>query len=338
MRNETRTLFNGYATHLAQLNGVGDATTKFTVAPTVEQTLEDRIQQSAEFLGEINIVPVAEKSAQILGLGTNTPVAGRTDTTTNDREPRSVHNMVPRDYDCRQTNYDSFVKYEQLDSWAKFPDFQARIRNHVTRQIARDRLTIGWNGRAAAATTNLSTNPLLQDVNIGWLQHIRTGSPERVMTGIKIGAAAGADYRNLDALVMDASNELLDEWHKDDPEIVAILGRSLITDKYVSLMNSADSDAPTEKAAMQTLILNKTIGGRKAKMVPFFPATSILITKASNLSIYWQNSSHRRQIEDQPKRDRIVDYLSINEAYVVEDLGACALIDGILTHNGTEWV
>ncbi len=338
MRTETRIAFNAYAAQLAALNGVPAATTKFTVAPTVEQTLEDRIQQNADFLGRINIIGVAEQSAQILGLGTNAPAAGRTNTTVNTRQPRAITNLTERGYTCRQTNFDTYVTYQQLDMWAKFPDFQARIRNHVTLQIARDRLTIGWNGTSAAAETDIAANPLLQDVNVGWLQHIRADAPERVLSDIKVGTAAGSDYRNLDALVLDAAGEMLAEWYQEDPDIVVLMGRSLLTDKYLGLLNSADADAPTEKAAMNTLLLNKTVGGRRAELVPFFPATSLLITRPSNLSIYWQTGSHRRHIKDEPERDRIVDYASDNEDYVIEDLEACAFVDGILSWNGDAWV
>jgi P2 family phage major capsid protein len=168
---------------------------------------------------------------------------------------------------------------------------------------------------------------MLQDVNIGWLKHIRTDAPARVLTGMKIGDAAGADYKSFDAAVFDAMNELLDEWHREAPDIVVIVGRQLLNDKYLALINSAD--APTEHAALSTLMLSRTMGGRKAVSVPYFPPRSILITATSNLSIYWQNSTRRRMIQDNPKRDRIEDFQSVNEAYVVEDLGKCALIDGI---------
>lgn len=338
MRNETRVVYGAYLAQIATLNGVTSATDQFTVAPTVAQTLEDRIRESADFLRRINTVPVDEMIAEVLGLGTNSPAAGRTNTATGERQPRSITTLTPREYRCYQTNFDTYVTYQQLDSWAKFPDFQARMRNQVIQQIARDRLMIGWNGTSAAADTNLGANPLLQDVNVGWLEHIRTDAPERVLSDIKMGTAAGADYRDLDAAVFDASNELLDEWYKDDSDVVAIIGRQLVTDKYLAMMQSADAAAPSEKQALQTLLLNKTVGGRRAEIVPFFPAKSILITKASNLSIYTQNGSHRRAVTDNPKKDRIEDYASDNEAYVVEDLGACAFIDGILTHNGTEWV
>lgn len=339
MRNPTRIAYNAYIAHLAQLNGVIDATTKFSVEPSIEQKLEDRIQQSADFLKAVNVVPVDQQSGEVLGLGVTAPVASRTNTNTKDREPRSVHSLTKRDYFCRQTNFDTFVRYQELDIWAKFPDFQTRIRDHVVRQIARDRLMIGFNGTSAAADTDLVANPLLQDVNIGWLQHIRTEAPERVLAGVKVGAAAGSDFRNADAAVFDAGNELLDEWYKEDSDIVAVMGRELLTDKYLGLLNAADSDAPTEKAALNTMLMTKAVGGRKAILVPFFPARSILLTKPSNLSIYWQTGTRRRQVEDQPKRDRIVDFQSVNEDYVIEDLGACALIEGILIPDGAGgWV
>jgi hypothetical protein len=41
------------------------------------------------------------------------------------------------------------------------------------------RIMIGFNGTSAAATTDRSTNPKLQDVNIGWLQKIRTNAADR---------------------------------------------------------------------------------------------------------------------------------------------------------------
>ncbi|WP_395459853.1 phage major capsid protein, P2 family (plasmid) [Azospirillum melinis] len=327
MRNDTRLLFNAYLARQAELNGVTNATAKFSVAPTVEQKLEDRIRESADFLKLINVVPVDQQSGEKLGLGISQPAAGRTDTSQNDRQPRNLVALDSRDYTAIQTNFDTAIKYSQLDAWAKFPDFQVRVRNQTTQQIARDRLMIGWNGQTAAANTDLLANPLLQDVNIGWLKHIRTDAPARVMDGVKIGNAAGADYKTFDAAVFDAVNELLDQWHAEASDLVVIVGRQLLNDKYLGLLNSAD--APTEKVALQTLMLSRTIGGKQAISVPYFPPRSILITSPDNLSIYWQNGTRRRMIQDNPKRDRIEDFQSVNEAYVVEDLGKAALIDGI---------
>ncbi len=93
--------------------------------------------------------------------------------------------------------------WSKLDAWAKFPDFQARVRNQIIRQQALDRIMIGFNGTSAAVETDRVANPLLQDVNIGWLQHYRDNAPARVMTGggtdgeVRVGP--GGDYENLDA-------------------------------------------------------------------------------------------------------------------------------------------
>lgn len=335
MKNNTRAQFNAYASHIAQLNGVDDATTKFSVDPTIEQKMEDRIQEKADFLKDINIIPVDEMSAEVIGLGIDNPVASRTDTTTKDRTPRPVGGMTGRTYNAKKTDFDTYITYKQMDLWAKYPDFQPRLRNKVIEQIARDRLMIGFNGETAEIETDIDTYPLLQDVNIGWLQHIRNDASERVLGGVKVGE--GGDYKNMDAAVFDVVNELIDPWHRDDSALVAITGRSLLSDKYLGLINS--NDAPTEKNALRTLMSNKTLGNLPGMGVPFFPTRDILITKMSNLSIYWQSGSRRRQIWDNPKRDRVEDFNSVNEAYVVEDFGACALLDNILLPDGAGgWV
>lgn len=327
MRPETRILFNAYLERQASLNKVPSAKETFSIDPSVEQQLETRIQEKADFLQKVNVVGVSQQAGEKLGLGASGPVAGRTNTNTSDRQTRDVTAFDQRGYITAQTNFDTHVPYKTLDMWAKFPDFQTKLRDKVTEQIARDRLMIGFNGVTAAAQTDLATNPLLQDVNKGWLTHIRQEAEERVLTGVKVGDHTGADYRNLDALVEDAINELLDQWHAEATDLAVIIGRRLVNDKYIGLIN--DADKATEKVALQTLMLNKTIGARRAVTVPFFPARSIMITSFSNLSIYWQEGTRRRLVMDNPKRDRIETYDSVNEAYVVEDMGKVALIDGI---------
>ncbi len=62
MKKKTRFAFNAYLQQLARLNGVEveELSSKFTVEPSVQQTLEDQIQQSAAFLTMINIIGVTE--------------------------------------------------------------------------------------------------------------------------------------------------------------------------------------------------------------------------------------------------------------------------------------
>jgi hypothetical protein len=81
--------------------------------------------------------------------------------------------------------------------------------------------------------------------------------------------------------------------------------------------------------AGKVIVSQKTIGNLPAVRVPFFPDNALLITSLENLSIYVQEGSRRRKIEDNAKRKRVEDYQSSNEDYVVEDLGMVALVESI---------
>jgi len=333
MRTETRLAFNKLAQRIAEINGVPLATEQFAVTPSVQQTLESKLQLSSDFLKRINIVGVAELSGEKIGLGTTTTIAGRTDTTVSDREPADPTDLSSQGYTCKKTDFDTALKYSKIDAWAKFPNFQAKYRDACIRQQALDRIMIGFNGTNAAATTNRAANPLLQDVNIGWLQHIRTDAPAHVMTEVVPASGAvnigeGWDYENIDALVMDVTENFIDEAARDNPGLVVVCGRSILADKYFSKVNRKQGGA--DELASDIIVSQKQIGGLPAVRVPFFPATAVLVTTLDNLSIYFQDGARRQQIVDNPKRDRVENYESSNDAYVVEDYGIVALVENIV--------
>lgn len=333
MRNETRVLFNAFTQAIAELNGVPSATQKFNVSPSVQQRLITRQQESAALLSLISMITVTEQSGEAIGLGVSGPIAGTTNTTTTDRETRDVGNLDANPYACTQTNFDTHIRYAQLDAWAKFPDFQARLRDAIVLRQALDRILIGFNGTSRAPTSNRATNPLLQDVNIGWLQKYRTNAPARVLadgastgTGVKVGEAAGNDYKNLDQLVFDVRNNLIAPWFRDDPRLRVMVGTDLLADKYFPLIGD---NKPTEKVAADLIVSQRRIGGLQAVAVPFFPAGTIMVSMPENLAIYEQEGSRRRHIEDNAKRDRIENFESVNEAYVIEDYSAGCVVENI---------
>lgn len=331
MRNDTRLVFNQYMGRQAELNSVPSAGQSFTVNPSVQQTLETKVQESSDFLRSINMIGVDELKGEKLGLGVSGPIASRTNTDNADRATRSMESLDGNAYECVKTNYDTHLKYATLDAWAKFPDFQTRVRDAILKRQALDRIMIGFNGVSAAASTNIATNPLLQDVNIGWLQQIRVNAPERVMdegaVAGTITVGAGGDYKNLDALVFDATHTLLEAWYRNDPSLVVIVGRNLMHDKLFPLVS--DPTAPTEMLAADIVRSQRRLGGLPAVTVPYFPDNTLKVTRLDNLSLYWQTGARRRSIIDNPKRDRIENYESSNDAYVVEDYGLCALIENI---------
>src|SRR5690606_25942634 len=100
-------------------------------------------------------------------------------------------------------------------------------------------------------------------------------------------------------------------------QLVAIVGRKLMSDKYFPLVNK--DQAPTEQMASDIIIGQKRVGNQKAVQVPYFPDNAILITRLDNISVYAQSGTQRRSVIDNPKRDRIETYQSSNDAFELED-------------------
>ena len=256
-------------------------------------------------------------------------IGSRTDTSGNARrEPVDPTDNSARQYFCSQTNFDTALRYAKLDAWAHKPEFQTLIRDLIVKAINLSRMSIGWNGTSIAVNSDRVAHPMGEDVNKGWIQHLREESPAQILSHgdldpAKIyvdvaGKAAGtADFVNLDALVFDAI-ESLGEVHRDDTDLVVICGRSLVHDKYFNIVNESGDNA-MQQLARDVLLSTKKLGGLPAVRVPKFPDGKLVITALENLSVYTQISSERRALVDEPARDRVADYQSANEAYVVED-------------------
>ncbi|HDL6904766.1 TPA: P2 family phage major capsid protein, partial [Yersinia enterocolitica] len=189
MRNETRDKWDEYLSAQARLNSLPlDRVTKqFTVAPVVAQTLENKIQEASDLLKRINVHVVPEQEGQRVGIGVSGPIANRNTSNTVRREPNSPETIEDNGtYRCEQTNSDTYISYARLDAWAGKRDFKNRVTNQIILRRALDRIMVGFNGTSVAAKSDFATNPLLQDVNIGWLQKYRLFSPQRVMGDVSV--------------------------------------------------------------------------------------------------------------------------------------------------------
>jgi len=339
MRPQTRFKFNAYLTQVAKLNNVdaGDMTKKFSVDPSVTQTLMNTMQESSDFLTRINMVPVAEMKGEKIGVGVSGSIASTADTASgHERQTEDFTALESNKYECDQVNFDFHIRFRTLDLWARFQDFQLRIRNAIIKRQSLDLMMAGFNGIKRAPTSDRSKNPLLQDVAVGWLQKYRNEAPARVMNKhtaedgtvsdvIRVGKHG--DYANLDALVMDATNTMIAAWYQEDPDLVVICGRQLLADKYFPIVNQ--EQANTEAMAADVIVSQKRIGNLPAVRVPFFPANGLMVTTLENLSIYYMDDSHRRIIDENGKLDRIENYESMNIDYVIEDYAAGCLVENI---------
>ncbi|MFJ4587728.1 phage major capsid protein, P2 family [Pseudomonas moraviensis] len=316
---------------MAETYGIERASKTFSVEPSIAQELNDSITAKADFLERINVVPVSEIKGEKVFIGVNGPVTGRTNTKTTDREAKDASALENTTYELSDTQSDVGLPYAKIDAWAKFPDFQDRYSGAVQKRIAQDRIVIGFHGTHAATQTDLAANPKLQDVNKGWLQQLREQAPQQVLkegaAAGKVTLGAGGDYANLDALVHD-TKQMVDEILREDGDLVAIIGSDLLAADKAKLYTK-QGDTPTEKERIENLQVIATYGGLPSFSVPNFPVNAVLVTSWDNLSIYFQDSSWRKQAVDNPKRSRVEDYNSRNEGYVIEQLEKIALTENV---------
>lgn len=316
---------------IAESYGVKRASKMFAVEASVAQELNEAITAKADFLERINIIPVSEIKGEKVFIGVNGPVTGRTNTKTADRQAKDASALENTTYELVDTQSDVGLPYAKIDAWAKFPDFQDRYSAAVQKRIAQDRIVIGFHGKTAAPQTDLDANPKLQDVNKGWLQQLREDAPQQVLKEGKnagmITLGAGGDYANLDALVHD-TKQMVDEILREDGDLVAIIGSDLLAADKAKLYTK-QGDTPTEKERIENAQVIATYGGLPAFSVPNFPVNAVLVTSWDNLSIYYQDTSWRKQTVDNPKRSRVEDYNSRNEGYVIEQMEKIALTENV---------
>ena len=325
-----RLRFSTLALAIASTYAVESVREEFNVSPTHAQTLNEKITLSSAFLQRINVIPVSEIKGEKVMLGVNGSVTGRTNTANADRVARNVLGLDGNGYELFETHSDVGLKYSTIDAWAKFKNFAQLYAAAVQKQIGLDRIMIGWNGTSVAATTDRVANPLLQDVNKGWMQIAREQAPQQVLaqgtvTPGKIKLGATGDYKNLDALVYDVSL-MIDEEFRDGGDLIAIVGRDLLANDKGKLY-AAQGGTPTEKERLEMAQVVATYGGLPTFTCPHFPSKGVVVTSWDNLSIYFQDSSWRRQIVENPKRSQVEDYNGRNEGYVIEQLGKFAAIE-----------
>lgn len=331
-----RTKFNQYKADIARINSVESVVESFAVQPVPEQKIIQAYQDSDDFLKRINIFPVLNQQGQKIGMNVGTSIASTTDTRVQPRRPTAVGSLEHLDeYLCTQTNYDVAYYWSLLNAWRHHPDFKSRLASMVTRAVALDKITIGFNGVFRSPTSDRQQYPLLQDVKRGWLQRIREVAPEQVYSGntadgsggFKITVGSTGEFKTLDGLVENAIDTFIAPQHQNSKDLVAIVGRGIVSEKYLPMLDSIQD--PTEQIAARAIYANRILGTLPTVTPPQFPENTILITSLDNLSIYMQSGTMVRSIVTQPEWDRDVDFQSVNEDFVVEDYTKAVLLQNI---------
>lgn len=331
MQENTKKAVEGYKKAVSKQNNVSDVTEKFSVTPAATQKIIAKIRETNWFLGKINIMPVSNQKGEALSLGVTGMIAGRTNTKAGkERKTKTVYGMEPMPYLCEQVNFDSHIRYAQLDAFAHLKNFNMIINSQTREQIDLNKITIGFYGKKSAADTDSVANPNGEDVCKGWFQALRDNNAAAMLTEgkasgeIRIGEAG--DFINLDLAVMNVKALLGDEC-ANASDLVALIGSDLLAyDK--AKFYAAHGNTPSEKSKIEDKQVISTYGGLPALCPPSFPPTGILVTSLKNLSIYIQNGSVRRSVAvKNDKLDQLENFESMNMAYVIEQLPKAAAIE-----------
>jgi len=302
----------------------------YSASPSIAQTIYDLMVEEADpFLSQINIIPVNDVQGEKIGLAVTGLVVSRTDTSgAGERSAKTFIDPLAKGYQLHSVDADIGISYSTLNAWSKFADFQERVNRAIKKALAMDLIRIGWHGTSAAATSDPVAHPNGEDINVGWLKQIKdynTGSQYLAGTvGVPV-VLGSVDFPNVDSLVHDAVTRLA-VYHQDRTDLVALISRNLVNAAkgkyYADLGNSA-----VEKQQIGKVV--NTYGGLPSFTPPAFPSGRILVTPLANLSVYYQESSWRRQQIDEPKKNQLADYNQRNEGYEVEDFTAASLIENI---------
>lgn len=303
-----------------------------------EISLNRDIQSFSSFLQFVNVLPRKHQKGGSLGIGSQGRVTQTTDTKGGTaRRVQTPNDSALNEYQMVKAHSDFGLHDDDIDSMSEYDDWADLYREAFMEAMANDRIIIGWHGLEHALTSDKTANPLLEDVNTGWLELLRQRASGQVLTGgatageLKIGSAAGSDYANLDHLVQDLYQGI--PVHRRTPGMTAMIAETLMGYAEGGYYKE-QAGTPTEKSHIREKAITGVYGGLDAVPAPYMPQTSIVITglkrngqRMSNLSIYWQKESWRRKAEYKAELETSIDWNARREAYHIENLNSIVALD-----------
>lgn len=302
----------------------------FSIDAPKETKLRKAIMESSDFLKKINILDVQQIKGQAVTVGSDKLSTGRD----KERFKGTTPDISGYEFELSVTDTVIHITWARLAEWANSggqKEFEKKLWEYVTEQVGADMLRVGWNGTHAAKKTNPSKYPNGQDINEGWHARIKRLAPGQIVganldnDGLEIyfdpdgtRDATGNplfDYKTLDAMASDLINSVMHPAFRNAPDLVVLVGQDLVAAAQYRLYTEADK--PSEHNAAQKL--DKSIAGRPAYVVPYFPSKRMVVTSLKNLSIYTQKGTKRRKTKDNDDLGRVESFLWRFEGYVVEE-------------------
>ncbi|RQW64023.1 phage major capsid protein, P2 family [Vibrio viridaestus] len=305
--------------------GAGQGQTMFAITAPMETKLRQAIMQSDAFLGMISMLPVQQIKGQVVDVGDDGLSTGRA------AERFSVPvGQSGNTYELTKTDSGAHITWEMMTQWANSGgkgEWLKMMQSAISRRFALDILRIGFNGTSIATTTDPATYPLGQDVNKGWLTIVKEKKAAQVLATATLdstGATEGS-YKNLDSLTQDLINTTIAPEHRNDPDLIVLVGSNLVAAEQHRLLEAAT--VPTEHKAAQSLA--KTIAGKQAYIPPFFPANQLWVTNAKNLQVLTQQGTQWRRQKNNEDTLRFENNHIRMEGYAVGNMNKFAAIEAV---------
>ncbi|EJR0951941.1 phage major capsid protein, P2 family [Vibrio alginolyticus] len=301
-------------------------TQSFNLTPPMETKLRQAIMESDAFLGMVSLLPVQQIKGQVVDVGDDGLSTGRSGSGRFSVEVGQSGNT----FELTKTDSGAYILWETMTQWANSGSkghWLSMMKSAISRRFALDMLRVGFNGTSIATNTDPIKNPLGQDVNKGWLTIVKEKRSSQVLASAKLDPTGTAtdSYKNLDSLTQDLINTTIAPEHRQDPDLVVLVGSNLVAAEQHRLLEAADS--PTEHKAAQSLA--KTIAGKKAYTPPFFPADQLWVTNTKNLQILTQEGTQWRKQKNDEDELRFKQNHIRMEGYAVGNLKKFAAIESV---------
>jgi P2 family phage major capsid protein len=320
----------------------------FALTPDVEALLNHDATLQSGFLNMCNVEPRKQLKGNSLRIGPQRLNTRTNDTQNGDpRRPGTPTAWAENEYELVSAHSDFKIHDRDRDTWSQFPNFAEMYRQSYMDGINDDRLIVGFHGTSHVVTSDITTNPMMQDVNVGWFELLKTRNPANFITEggtateIRIATGTNDDYANLDECISDLRSSIPVHRRKN---LIAVVGSSIIAAAQGKLYKSQGL-VPTEKERIMNQQVIGMYGGLITVEADFFPDNAIMVTALkmpgyntatrSNLSIFYQEGSWRRVLEYKAEIESLVDWNARMEGYHIEDLEAIKVMQAATFTMGT---
>lgn len=351
MPSSRKEKINSYMEQTAEIYGIDDPTVVNEIEPAIAQRRETRIQNSNDFLKKVTVMPVYERSADILSFGVPHSLMKRTSQSSPEwgkRRPTNPNYLLQREFKTHDCESDAHVSWALIDSWPDDFDFYPAWSDHVDIARAADRLKVAWQGQYRAEDSDPDKD--LKDIQAGWIQYLIETAPEQVMgiipdaaedfgyrvEPIQVGPTANSDgFRSVDALASYMRANTLHKHFRKKKDVRALVGDNLVSKDTLEL-HGRDLD-PSERIALTLWLSDQKVGNIQTEESDEFPDGALWLSSLDMLAYYYRADTMRRKIKEEHKQKGVVDYWYGEEDFPISvaEGAACTHPDAIVMYNKT---